>query len=117
MGRLFAAPAPRRLRQDADFLWQTRSAVWVADAKYKRTMGEDWPRVEDVRQLICYGQLAQRSAPEKRSRLMLLHPTTGAETRETRVTFDGQRLDLQAVRIVRESKLSESAKMESRASL
>lgn len=91
--------------------------VWVADAKYKRAMGEDWPRVEDVRQLICYGQLAQRGAPGKRSRLMLLHPTTGDESTETRTTFDGQRLDLQAVRIVRGSRLSDAAKMESEASL
>lgn len=117
VGRLLAAPAPRRLRQDADFLWQTRSAVWVADAKYKRAMGEDWPRVEDVRQLICYGQLAQRGAPGKRSRLMLLHPTTGDETSEMRTTFDGQRLDLQAVRIVRRSTRSVSEENESEVSL
>jgi 5-methylcytosine-specific restriction enzyme subunit McrC len=101
LGTLLVSPN-RKLGQDADFLWQQAGDVWVGDAKYKRSSGDDWPKIDDVRQLICYGQLARQRHPGKNSRLMLLHPTTNAETTETWETFDGQSLSLQCVRIVRD---------------
>lgn len=101
LGALLVSP-DRKLGQDADFLWHEAGNVWVGDAKYKKPSGDDWPKIDDTRQLICYGQLAQKLHPGKNSRLMLLHPTTGAETTETYDTFDGQILKLQSVRVVRD---------------
>lgn len=100
MGTLLVSPA-RRLGQDADFLWLHNDAVWVGDAKYKRPHAGEWPKIDDVRQLICYGQMARRLHPGRESRLMLLFPTTGAETFSEHETFDGQPLRLQGVRILR----------------
>jgi len=100
LGTLLVSPE-RKLGQDADFLWHHENAVWVGDAKYKRDSG-DWPKIDDVRQLICYGQLAQRRHTGRGSKLMLLYPTTGAESETTGCTFDGQPLKLQAIRVVRE---------------
>jgi hypothetical protein len=63
--------------------WRERDGtLWVGDAKYKISGGADWPKIDDTRQLICYGQLAaqlHRTAP---SSLMLLYPTTGEEISE-----------------------------------
>lgn len=100
LGHLLTDPSPR-LGQDADFIWQTSDAVWVGDAKYKVAWSGDWPRIEDVRQLICYGQLAMKRYAVSSSRLMILHPTVEAESAESYTTFDGQPLISQAVRIVR----------------
>jgi 5-methylcytosine-specific restriction endonuclease McrBC regulatory subunit McrC len=100
LGTLLISPR-MKLGQDADFLWHQAGVVWVGDAKYKRPSGDEWPQVADVRQLICYGQLALQRHRAKCSRLMLLHPTTGTESAEEWQTFDGQMLRLQSVRVVR----------------
>jgi 5-methylcytosine-specific restriction endonuclease McrBC regulatory subunit McrC len=91
---------PGGLKQIADFFWRDHSGrTWVGDAKYK-IPGTDWPRIEDTRQLICYGQLAARGQAAVPGGLMLLHPTVGDEQCEQVNTFDGQMLLLQAVRVV-----------------
>jgi len=100
LGTLLVSPT-QKLGQDADFLWHQGDEVWVGDAKYKRPVGEDWPKIDDVRQLICYGQLATKRHPNKTSRLMLLHPTTGDEMAEQWQTYDGQPLRLQSVCVVK----------------
>ncbi|MDB6175060.1 MAG: McrBC restriction endonuclease system subunit McrC [Chthoniobacteraceae bacterium] len=100
LGHLLGAPS-ERLGQDADFVWHAQSAVFVGDAKYKIAGGESWPRIDDVRQLICYGQLAVQKYAVATSHLMILHPTVGAEVAQVLRTFDGQMLTLQAVRVVR----------------
>jgi 5-methylcytosine-specific restriction enzyme subunit McrC len=102
LGSLLISPT-QKLGQDADFLWHQGDEVWVGDAKYKRPFGDDWPKIDDVRQLICYGQLATQRHPGKASRLMLLHPTTGPESSEEWQTFAGQPLRLQSVRVVKSS--------------
>jgi len=100
LGSLLVSPI-QKLGQDADFLWHQDEEVWVGDAKYKRPVGDDWPKIDDVRQLICYGQLASQRHPGKASRLVLLHPTTGAEAKQDLQTYDGQPLRLQSVRVVK----------------
>ena len=100
LGSLLISPT-QKLGQDADFLWHQEDEVWVGDAKYKRPTGDDWPKIDDVRQLICYGQLATQRHPGKASRLMLLHPTTDIESAEECRTYDGQALRLQSVRVVK----------------
>ncbi len=100
LGTLLISPRVK-LGQDADFLWQQGDKVWVGDAKYKRPWGDEWPKIDDVRQLICYGQLATQRYPGKTSHLMLLHPTTGTEAVQEWQTFDGQTLLLQSVCVVR----------------
>lgn len=100
LGSLLVGPG-RRISQTADFVWQQRDAVWVADAKYKHATRGEWPKIDDVRQLICYGQLAMRLHPGKSSHLMILNPTTGQETTEECHTYDGQRLLLHSVRVLR----------------
>ncbi|MCA1964785.1 MAG: McrC family protein, partial [Prosthecobacter sp.] len=99
----------RSLGQVADFLWHLPGEVWVGDAKYKLPSTQDWPQIDDVRQLICYGQLAKLRHPGKTSRLMLLYPTLGAEAQETCTTFDGQPLCLQAVSLARLTELPKLA--------
>jgi len=101
LGTLLVSPN-QKLGQDADFLWHQAGDVWVGDAKYKKSSSDEWPKIDDVRQLICYGQLARKLHPGKNSQLMLLHPTTNAETAYIWETFDGQSLRLQSVRIVRD---------------
>jgi 5-methylcytosine-specific restriction enzyme subunit McrC len=101
LGTLLVSPN-QKLGQDADFLWHQAGDVWVGDAKYKKSSSDEWPKIDDVRQLICYGQLARKLHPGKKSLLMLLHPTTKAETYDIWETFDGQSLRLQSVRIVRD---------------
>jgi 5-methylcytosine-specific restriction enzyme subunit McrC len=92
----------RALYQYADFLWRDReNELWVGDAKYKLGDREDWPKIDDTRQLICYGQLAAQRHDTQPGSLMLLYPTTGEETEEVVTTFDDQELSLQAVRVVR----------------
>lgn len=100
LGALLLSPA-QKLGQDADFLWHQGDEVWVGDAKYKRSIGDEWPKIDDVRQIICYGQLAAQRHTGKTSRLMLLHPTTGAEKAWPWQTYDGQLLWLQSVRVVK----------------
>ncbi|MGV3663569.1 MAG: McrC family protein [Prosthecobacter sp.] len=100
LGTLLVSPN-RRLGQDADFLWLDDDVVWVGDAKYKRPNAGEWPKIDDVRQIICYGQMVLRLHPGKCSRLMLLFPTTGHETASEHEAFDGQALHLQGVSIVR----------------
>ncbi len=91
------------LRQIADFLWHDASGrTWVGDAKYK-VPGPEWPKIEDVRQLICYGQLAALRFGAEKGGLMLLHPTVEEETCRKAITFDHQTLYLQAVKVVRPS--------------
>jgi hypothetical protein len=102
LGSLLISPT-QKLGQDADFLWHQAGEVWVGDAKYKRPFGDDWPKIDDVRQLICYGQLAKLKHLGKTSRLMLLHPTTGTESMGEWQTYDGQPLRLQSVRVVKPS--------------
>jgi 5-methylcytosine-specific restriction enzyme subunit McrC len=102
LGTLLVSPT-QKLGQDADFLWHQGDEVWVGDAKYKRPIGDDWPKIDDVRQLICYGQLARQRHLGKTSRLMLLHPTTDAESVAEWQTYDGQPLRLQSVRVVKPS--------------
>lgn len=92
--------SPNRRRQDPDLQWRHDGTIWVGDAKYKRRRDIDWPDIPDLRQLICYGRLAEQ-AHSARSRLVLLYPTTSAEDAETLMTFENQTLKLQAVRIVR----------------
>jgi 5-methylcytosine-specific restriction enzyme subunit McrC len=91
---------PNKRRQDPDLQWRHEGTIWIGDAKYKRRRYTDWPDISDLRQLICYGRLAEKAhaAP---SRLMLLYPTTSAESAETLMTFENQMLELHAVRIVR----------------
>ncbi len=92
----------RSLHQYADFLWRLHDGtLCVGDSKYKTANGEDWPKIDDTRQLICYGQLAAHRHGTAPGSLMLLYPTTGAESSETVETYDRQRLTLQAVRVVR----------------
>ncbi len=93
--------SPGGIEQHPDFWWHTREHVWVADAKYKLTGTGAWPRIDDVRQLICYGQLAKQRKPGLPSQLLILHPTTGVECSEKVVTFDNQPLTLQGVRVIR----------------
>ena len=100
VGWLLESPA-LRLGQDADFVWQIDGTVFVGDAKYKIAWADDWPRIDDVRQLICYGQLAKKKYATPISRLMILHPTLDIESSQTVTTFDGQPLVLQAVRVLR----------------
>ncbi|MBK8093516.1 MAG: hypothetical protein IPK32_16450 [Verrucomicrobiaceae bacterium] len=100
LGTLLVAP-DKRIAQDADFFWLDENEIWVGDAKYKLPDVQNWPRIEDLRQLICYGQLAQRIHTGKPSRLMILHPTTGEENCETLQTFDAQELRLQSIRVTR----------------
>lgn len=100
LGTLLVAP-DARLGQDADFVWHTPGEMWVGDAKYKTARDGEWPKIDDVRQLICYGQLARGKYAQKQSRLMILHPTTDGESANERTTFDGQPLTLQSVRVVR----------------
>ncbi|MBV6499804.1 MAG: hypothetical protein CJBNEKGG_02267 [Prosthecobacter sp.] len=106
LGTLLVRPAAR-LGQDADFVWMKDGGLWVGDAKYKLAAtapDASWPKIEDVRQLICYGQMARRMHPgSEGGGLMLLHPTTGVESAEECRTFDGQRLLLQRVRVVKEA--------------
>jgi len=101
LGTLLVAP-DKRIAQDADFLWLDESDIWVGDAKYKLPDAQNWPRIEDLRQLICYGQLAQRLHTGRPSRLMIMHPTTGEEKFETLQTFDAQELRLQSIRVTRQ---------------
>jgi 5-methylcytosine-specific restriction enzyme subunit McrC len=105
LGSLLIAPKSK-LGQDADFLWHQGNEVWVGDAKYKRPSGDDWPKIDDVRQLICYGQLAMQKNVGKVSRVMLLHPTTGTESTEEWQTYDGQHLRLQSVSVVKPARSS-----------
>lgn len=102
LGWLLETPS-QRLGQDADFVWRTPREVWIGDAKYKVASGNDWPRIDDVRQLICYGQLAKRKYAETDSRLMILHPTLGRESAVVTTAFDGQPLTLQSVRVLRDT--------------
>lgn len=93
---------PGGLRQEADFLWHdSAGSLWVGDAKYKLPGGENWPAIADTRQLICYGQLAALKQGTPPGALMLLFPTTDQENSEKTQTYDGQRLTLQPVRVVR----------------
>lgn len=92
----------RRLRQIADFLWrEPDQTLCIGDAKYKQPSAEEWPKIDDTRQLICYGQLAAQSLKTKPGSLMMLYPTTDEEVSESVQTFDGQQLILQAVRVTR----------------
>jgi 5-methylcytosine-specific restriction enzyme subunit McrC len=92
---------PRGLKQIADFVWRDcQGRTWVGDAKYK-IPGSDWPKIEDTRQLICYGQLAALGPESAMGGLMLLHPTVHDEQCEEVTTFDDQLLRLQAVKVVR----------------
>lgn len=93
----------RALPQYADFIWRrVDGMLWVGDAKYKQPTPEEWPRIHDIRQLICYGQLASIRFQTTLGSLMLLYPTTGRESCERTETFDGQTVWLQAVKIVRD---------------
>lgn len=93
--------SPGGLRQLPDFFWLSQERCWIADAKYKLPETADhWPRIDDVRQLICYGQLAQMSHPGRNSQLLMLYPTTGKEERSVLRTFDGQPLTLCAVPVL-----------------
>ena len=92
----------RSLYQYADYLWREPAGTCcVGDAKYKIAREDDWPRIDDIRQLICYGQLAAQLHKTQPGSLMLLYPTTSEEVAETVLTFDHQPLTLQAVRVVR----------------
>jgi len=93
--------SPGGLRQVADFIWRDHDGcTWVGDAKYK-VPGSEWPKIEDVRQIICYGQLAALRFGAEMGGLMLLHPTVEDETCQEVSTFDQQTLHLQAVKVVR----------------
>jgi 5-methylcytosine-specific restriction enzyme subunit McrC len=101
LGTLLVGP-DKRIAQNADFFWQTPDVTWVGDAKYKLPDAQNWPRIDDLRQLICYGQLAQRLYKGRTSRLMILHPTIGEEKEpESMQTYDGQMLQIQGVRVIR----------------
>ena len=91
---------PQSCGQKPDFQWRHGGSVWVGDAKYKQRSGDDWPQIADIRQLICYGRLAEQihAIP---SRLTLLYPTLNAEVQEVWTTFENQPLELRAVRVVK----------------
>lgn len=93
----------RSLHQYADFIWrQPDQTLCVGDAKYKQPTTDDWPKIEDTRQLICYGQLAAQRYQTRPGSLMILYPTTGDEVSDRVLTFDGQQLVVQAVKVVKE---------------
>ena len=93
----------RKTRQIPDFIWQLADhTLCVGDAKYKQPNGEQWPKIDDTRHLICYGQLAMLHYQVSPGLLMLLYPTTDHEISESIKTYDGQRLVLQAVRVVKD---------------
>ena len=91
---------PQSCGQKPDFQWRHGGTVWVGDAKYKQRSSDNWPQIADIRQLICYGRLAEQihAIP---SRLILLYPTLNAEIPEVWTTFENQPLELRAVRVVR----------------
>lgn len=90
----------RQIPQKPDLVWEHQGVSYVADAKYKLVKswtenGEDgsgWIP-NDVRQLICYGQLLKKPAGERRSeRLLVLSPCVGFEglpPESWATTFDG----------------------------
>lgn len=93
----------RSLHQYADFIWrQADGAFCVGDAKYKTPDADEWPKIDDTRQLICYGQLTALRNQTHPGSLMILYPTTGKEVSEHVQTFDGQQLTLQAVKVVKD---------------
>ena len=101
LGRLLLREQ-RSLHQYADFLWRDRTqGLWVGDAKYKISTRDDWPKIDDVRQMICYGQLAAIREGSVPGSLMLLYPSTTDERAEQVSTFDQQALTLQPVRVTR----------------
>jgi 5-methylcytosine-specific restriction endonuclease McrBC regulatory subunit McrC len=100
VGTLFIAPKSG-MRQEADFLWQAEDGLWVGDAKYKQAAPDDWPKVADIRQLICYGQLAAKGHGVTETKLMLLYPDTCGEAARDFVAYDGQPVRLQPVPVVR----------------
>jgi 5-methylcytosine-specific restriction endonuclease McrBC regulatory subunit McrC len=80
---------PLRYAQIADFCWSQGGTEWVADAKYKDLGSKETEvAVADLRQLICYGQLA---APHLPRRLLVVYPTIGNGTAASSwmTTFDG----------------------------
>lgn len=93
----------RSLHQYADFVWRrSDDGLCIGDAKYKLPNADEWPRIDDTRQLICYGQLAALRYQTRPGSLMMLYPTTGDEVTEQVQTFDGQQLNLQAVKVVKD---------------
>ncbi len=93
----------RSLHQYADFVWrQADHTLCVGDAKYKLPNADEWPQIADTRQLICYGQMAALRYQTRPGSLMMLYPTTGDEVSERVLTFDGQELVLQAVKILKD---------------
>lgn len=101
LGRLLLREQ-RSLHQYADFVWRDHDQrLWVGDAKYKISDRDEWPKINDTRQLICYGQLAAKREHTAPGSLMLLYPTTDDEQPEQVSTFDHQQLTLQPVRVTR----------------
>lgn len=93
----------RPLRQYADFVWKLADhTLCVGDAKYKQPNGDEWPKIDDTRQLICYGQLAALRYHVRPGLLMMFYPTTNHEVSEYVQTFDGQQFVLQAVKVVKD---------------
>ena len=93
---------PHLFSQIPDFFWSDDAhRLWVGDAKYKMAKDAAWPKIDDIRQLICYGQLAARTYQTSQTSLMLLYPTTGEENQETLLTYDSQTLILQSVRLLK----------------
>lgn len=89
-----------QIPQKPDLVWEHQGVSYVADAKYKLVKswtengeeGTGWIP-DDVRQLICYGQLLKRPEGERRSeRLLVLSPCVGFEGLPPETwgtTFDG----------------------------
>ena len=86
---------PGGIRQIADFRWETPDGLlWIGDAKYKcapatKDSPFTWLDPADVRQLICYGQMASGLRPASRRRLLLLYPATAHSDVAVTETYDG----------------------------
>ncbi len=86
---------PGGILQIADFRWETPDGLlWIGDAKYKRAPARmdspfAWLDPADVRQLICYGQMASGLVPASRRRLLLLYPVTSHSDVRITETYDG----------------------------
>ena len=89
-----------QIPQKPDLVWEHQGVSYVADAKYKLVKswtekgeeGTGWIP-NDVRQLICYGQLLKKPEGERRNeRLLILSPCVGFEglpPESWGTTFDG----------------------------
>ncbi|NBB81113.1 MAG: hypothetical protein GVY36_17020 [Verrucomicrobia bacterium] len=101
IGHLFKTPS--RIKQKPDFYWQKDGKAYVADSKYKPFFswdadnesdeGSQYFQPNDVRQLICYGLMAE--ADPEQTELQIIYPCVGNPQQVPQLekaTFAGMRL-------------------------